>query len=301
MDDKTNKKILSLKEIAKRIEENKNKGKKVVQCHGVFDIVHLGHIRHFKMAKKEGDVLLVTLTADRHVKRGPGRPIFNEALRAEHLASLAMVDFVGIVDADTATESIRILKPDFYAKGVEYKNHSKDITGKISEEEDAIRSVGGKIVYTDDITFSSSQIINSYLDVFPQRTVRYLQAIGKRYPIDTIIAFIEKLKKLKVLVIGDAIIDEYHYCVPMGKSSKEHLVVNRYTSEEMFAGGSLATANNVASICGQVDLVTVLGKLDSKEDFIRKRLASNIRPRFFYRSDTEHYYQTAFRRRKCQP
>jgi len=294
MDYKTNRKILSLKEIAKRIQDIKNKGKKVVQCHGVFDIVHLGHIRHFNMAKKEGDVLLVTLTADRHVKRGPGRPIFNEQLRAEYLASLSMVDYVGIINADTAAESIKALKPDFYAKGVEYKNHKKDVTGKISEEEDAIKSVGGKIVYTDDITFSSSQMINSYLDVFPQRTVRYLQAIEKRYPIGSIIESIEKLKKLKVLVIGDTIIDEYHYCVPMGKSSKEHLVVNRYISEEMFAGGALATANNTASLCGQVDLVTVLGREDSKEDFIRSRLASNIKPRFYYRSDTNTIIKRRF-------
>ncbi len=294
MDDKTSKKILPLKELAQRVQDIKNKGKKVVQCHGVFDIVHLGHIRHFNMAKKEGDVLLVTLTADRYVKRGPGRPIFNEQLRAEYLASLSMVDHVGIVSADTATESIKALKPDFYAKGVEYKNHKKDVTGKISEEEDAIKSVGGKIVYTDDITFSSSQIINSYLDVFPQRTARYLQAIEKRYPIEFIIGSIEKLKKLKVLVIGDAIIDEYHYCLPMGKSSKEHLVVNRYTSEEMFAGGSLATANNVASVCGQVDLVTVLGRENSKEDFIRSRLAPNIRPRFFFRPDTNTIIKRRF-------
>ena len=218
MDDKTRKKILPLKEIAKRIEEIKSKGKKVVQCHGVFDIVHLGHIRHFNMAKKEGDFLLVTLTADKHVKRGPGRPIFNEQLRSEYLASLSMVDYVGIINADTATESLKLLKPNFYAKGVEYKNHQKDLTGKISEEEEAIKSVGGKIVYTDDITFSSSQMINSYLDVFPQRTVRYLQAIAKRYPMEYIVESVEKLKKLKVLVIGDTIIDEYHYCVPMGKS-----------------------------------------------------------------------------------
>ncbi len=294
MDDKINKKILPLKEIAKRIEGIKNKGKKVVQCHGVFDIVHLGHIRHFNMAKKEGDILLVTLTADRHVKRGPGRPIFNEQLRAEYLASLSIVDLVGIINADTATESIKALKPDFYAKGVEYKNHQKDITGKISEEEDAIKSVGGKIVYTDDITFSSSQMINSYLDVFPPRTVQYLQAIQKRYPIEFIVASIEKLKKLKVLVIGDAIIDEYHYCVPMGKSSKEHLVVNRYTSQEMFAGGSLATANNVASICGLVDLVTVLGREDSKEDFIRSHLSPNVRPRFFHHPDTNTIIKRRF-------
>src|SRR5476649_2476442 len=143
MNEKTSKKILPLKEIAKRIEEVKAKGKKVVQCHGVFDIVHLGHIRHFNMAKKEGDVLLVTLTADKYVKRGPGRPIFNEQLRAEYLASLSMVDYVGIVNAETATESLRILKPNFYAKGQDYKNHKQDITGKISEEEEAVKSIGG--------------------------------------------------------------------------------------------------------------------------------------------------------------
>ena len=294
MDEKISRKILPLKEIAKRIEGLKSKAKRVVQCHGVFDIVHLGHIRHFNMAKKEGDVLLVTLTADKFVKRGPGRPIFNEQLRSEYLASLSMVDYVGIINADTATESIKILKPDFYAKGIEYKNHQKDVTGKISEEEEAIKSVGGKIIYTDDITFSSSQMINSYLDVFPQRTVRYLQALGKRYPMETIVDAIDRLKKLKVLVIGDTIIDEYHYCVPMGKSSKEHLVVNRYTSEEMFAGGALATANNVASICGEVDLVTVLGSRDSKEDFIRGRLSPNVKPRFFYRPDTNTIIKRRF-------
>ena len=127
MDDKTSKKILPLKEIAKRIEDLKAKGKKVVQCHGVFDIVHLGHIRHFNLAKKEGDVLLVTLTADKYVKRGPGRPIFNEQLRAEYLASLSTVDFVGILNSETATEGIKLLKPNFYAKGMEYKNHKKNV------------------------------------------------------------------------------------------------------------------------------------------------------------------------------
>src|SRR5277367_1860980 len=101
MDDKTSKKILPLKEIAKRVEEVKNKGKRVVQCHGVFDIVHLGHVRHFNMAKKEGDALVVTLTADKYVKRGPGRPIFNEQLRSEYLASLSVVDYVGIIYADS--------------------------------------------------------------------------------------------------------------------------------------------------------------------------------------------------------
>src|SRR3989338_4938773 len=279
-------KIKPLPALAKIVEDLKKKGKKVVQCHGVFDLVHLGHIRHFNLAKKEGDVLVVTVTKDKHVKRGPGRPIFNEDLRSETLASLAVTDYVSVVDAPTAVEAIKILKPNVYAKGSEYRSREKDVTGKIYEEEDAVKSVGGRIAFTDDITFSSSSLINNNLDVFPSRTFKYLRALGKRYTIDSVVNSLQGLKKLNALVIGDAIIDEYHYCLPMGKSSKEHLVATRYTSEEMFAGGTLATANNVASVCGKVDLLTVLGKKNTCEDFIRGKLASNIMPFFVYRPDS---------------
>jgi len=288
------KKIQSPERLAKIVDDLKKKGKKVVLCHGVFDIVHLGHIRHFNQAKKEGDVLIVTVTRDKYVKRGPGRPIFNERLRAETLASLEVTDYVSIVDAPTATDFIRFLKPDIYAKGVEYREKDKDVTGKIYEEEEAIKSVGGRIVFTDDITFSSSQLINDYLDVFPSRTLRYLKAISKRHPLDFIVESLEALKKLKVLVMGDAIVDQYHYCLPMGKSSKEPIVVHRYISEESFAGGTLATANNVASVCGDIDLLTVLGKQDTQEEFIRSHLISNVHPTFFSRPDAETIVKRRF-------
>ena len=155
MDAKIAKKIQGLNTLAKIAADLKGKGKRIVQCHGVFDLIHLGHIRHFSLAKKEGDVLIVTVTKDKYVKRGPGRPIFNENLRAETLASLAMTDYVSIIDSPTATESIKLLKPDIYAKGNDYKEKEKDITGKIYEEEEAIKSVGGRLIFTDDITFSS--------------------------------------------------------------------------------------------------------------------------------------------------
>ncbi len=286
IEQKVRNKVKALPTLAKTIDDLKKKGKTVVQCHGVFDIVHLGHIRHFNQAKKEGDVLIVTITNDRNVKRGPGRPFFNENLRAEALASLEVTDFVGIVDSPTAIECIKLLKPNVYAKGSDYRQKEKDLTGKIYEEEEAVKSVGGRIAFTDDITFSSSKILNDYLDVFPERTVKYLRALSKRHSVDSIINSLSKLKKMKALVIGDAIIDEYHYCIPMGKSSKEHLVATRYTSEELFAGGSLATANNAASLCGQVDLLTVLGTKNSYQEFIESKLAKNVTPHFFYRSDS---------------
>jgi rfaE bifunctional protein kinase chain/domain/rfaE bifunctional protein nucleotidyltransferase chain/domain len=293
MEQKIEKKIKTLDTLAKIVHRLKKRGKKVVQCHGVFDLVHLGHIRHFNLAKKEGNVLIVTITKDKYVKRGPGRPIFNEHLRAETLASLAITDYVCIIDSPIATECIKALKPDIYAKGLDYKEKEKDITGKIFEEEETVKSVGGRLTFTEDITFSSSKLINDYLDVFPPRTVKYLKAIAGKYSIDFITERLRALKNLKVLVIGDAIIDQYHYCAPMGKSSKEHLVANRYISEETFTGGSLATANNVASICGKVDLLTVLGEKDSFDDFIRSRLSPNINPLFFYRPEM----QTIIKRR----
>jgi len=286
MNQKIRNKIKSPDSLSTIVAALKKKGKKIVQCHGVFDIVHLGHVRHFNMAKKEGDVLVVSLTRDKYVKRGPGRPIFNEQLRAETLASLEVTDFVSIVDAPTATDFIKRVKPDVYVKGIEYKAKDKDVTGKIYEEDDAVKSVGGRLAFTDDITFSSSSIINNFLDVYPPRTVKYLKAIGKRYTVNSIINSLESLKKLKVLVIGDAIIDEYHYCIPMGKSSKSEIVVNKYQSKEIFAGGALATANNVASVCDNVDLYTVLGVNPSYKDFIQNHLAANIKPTFYYRPDT---------------
>lgn len=286
MDQKTAEKIKTVDALADVVSELKKGGKKIIQCHGVFDLVHPGHIRHLNLAKKNGDILIVTLTRDKYVKRGPGRPIFNEHLRAETLASLAVTDYVCMVDSPTATDYIRKLKPDVYAKGPDYKEKEKDVTGKIYEEEEAVKSVGGRIDFTEDITFSSSHLINNYFDVYPPQTVKYLKTIAGKYSADYIGEKLKSLKKLKALIIGDAIIDQYHYCLPMGKSSKEHLVANRYVSEEMFAGGSLATANNVASLCGDVDLLTILGEKESFQDFIQEQLAFNVTPVFYYRSDT---------------
>ncbi len=285
MDQASAKKIKSADALVKIVAKLKKEGKKVVQCHGVFDLLHLGHIRHFNTAKKEGDVLLVTLTRDKYVKRGPGRPIFNEQLRAETLASLSTTDYVSIIDAPTATAFIRKVKPNVYVKGLDYKDKKKDVTGMIFEEEAAIKSIGGRLAFTDDITFSSSKLINTELDVYPPETLRYLRAIPQRHPIDSVIEKLGALKNLKTLVIGDAIVDEYHYVTTLGKSSKDHLVVNKYESDEMFAGGALATANNAASVCGQVDLLTVLGAKDSHQEFIEKKLAPNVKPLFFYRKD----------------
>jgi cytidyltransferase-like protein len=87
-------KLLDLDHLTREISELKASGKRVVHCHGVFDVLHIGHIKHFKGARKFGDALVVTVTPDRFVNKGQGRPVFGEGLRAEVITALACVDHV---------------------------------------------------------------------------------------------------------------------------------------------------------------------------------------------------------------
>jgi len=110
-------KISTLDELAVQVRAEKEGGAKIVHCHGVFDLLHIGHIRHFDEAKKMGDILVVTLTPAHLVNKGPGRPVFTESLRAEAIAALNCVDHVAINKWSTAVETINLLAPDFYVKG----------------------------------------------------------------------------------------------------------------------------------------------------------------------------------------
>ena len=89
-------KLQDLRELSRVLESARAQGKRVVHCHGVFDLLHVGHIRHFEKAKEMGDVLVVTTTPDKYVNKGPGRPAFNEKHRMEAIAALDVVDYVAI-------------------------------------------------------------------------------------------------------------------------------------------------------------------------------------------------------------
>src|SRR2546425_2513818 len=150
----TDKKIKRVAELAQALQALQAEGKKIVHCHGVFDLLHIGHIKHLDAARKLGDALVVTLTPDRFVNKGPHRPAFPERLRAEALASLACVDFVAINEWPTAVETIVRLRPDFYVKGVVREAGKRDHTTAIEEEEAAVKAVGGPLVLTGEERFS---------------------------------------------------------------------------------------------------------------------------------------------------
>lgn len=270
-------KIKSLSELEVLLKSARKAGRKIVHCHGVFDLVHPGHIVHFREARKNGDLLVVTITPDRWVNKGPGRPLFNEKLRLDSLAALEMIDFVALNETPTAVELVKRLKPDFYVKGGDYADPKADVTGKITDEEAAVRSVGGKLIFTGGFTSSSSHLINLLFSAYPVETQEYLHGLRSTHSADSILSHLRNLSNLKVLVAGEAILDQYSYCVALGKTTKDTIVASKFTHEELFAGGAVATANHIAGFCKEVTLLTNLGPDSSEEKFVRSKLRPNVR------------------------
>ncbi len=290
-------KIVSLDELARISAESRSGGKRVVLCHGVFDLLHPGHIRHFEEAKAQGDLLAVTVTADAFVNKGPGRPAFTEALRAETLASLMYVDYVAISRFPTAVNAIEAVRPDVYVKGQDYEEASKDVTRGIVAEQTAVNAHGGKIHFTHGIVFSSSALLNQRGGLYSEQATKYLDENRARLAAMDIPAQLEALKGLNVLVVGDTILDEYFYCQPLGKSPKETIVSTRYLSQESFAGGILACANHIADFAGSVSLVTCLGGQAPQQEHIDSLLHPKIKRKYFVREDAP----TTVKRRYLEP
>lgn len=289
-----NQKIKTIEELAKVIKSLRAEQKKIVQCHGVFDLLHIGHIRYFEQARSLGDVLVVTVTPDRFVDKGLHRPAFPENLRAEAVASLGSVDYVALNQWPTAEETLRLLQPDVYAKGSEFKNTGADMTGKIAREEKVVKEIGATIAFTEDIVFSSTNLINRYFSKYPAEVQQYLDLFRQRYTFQEVLDIIDSMAKLNVLIIGDTIIDEYQYCEAIGISSKDPAIAVKYQSQDIFPGGVLAVANHVANFVNQVHLVTVLGEQDSYENFIRSQLHSNISPYFIFQPNVSTIVKRRF-------
>ncbi len=139
----------------------KRAGKKIVLCHGCFDLMHPGHIKHFQAAKEMGDVLVVTVTPDAYVDKGPGRPAFSEELRVASVAALGCVDFAAINKWPTAEQTLRIFRPDIYVKGQEFEK-GRDLTGKLQREWAVAKEVGCEMRFTHEVVFSSTKLLKAH-------------------------------------------------------------------------------------------------------------------------------------------
>ena len=278
-------KITSISELIDIVAKLKAEGKKVVHCHGVFDLLHIGHIRYFRQAAGWGDVLVVTVSPDRFVDKGPHRPAFGEQLRAEGVASQDVVDYVAINEWPTAEELLRKLRPDIYVKGSDFKSIDADPTGKLRLEATVCEEIGAELRLTQDIVFSSTNLINRFMSSFSDEVQEYLEMFRSRYSIKDLEDVLERISRLKVTLVGDTILDDYQYCSPLGASSKEPVMAFSHTGGDLFAGGVLAIANHISNFVDRVDMFTVLGEADTQEPFVRENLRPNVVPHFAYQQN----------------
>jgi len=287
-------KIFSIKDLAGKVKDCKKRGKKIVLCHGVYDLLHIGHIKHFKEAKKNGDLLIVTVTIDKHVHKGPNRPEFKIQQRLEALSAIEFIDFVAASKFTSAVEVIKIIRPNVYCKGPDYIDEKNDLTGKIKDEKLAVNTIGGKILFTKSETFSSSKLLNKFGNALSKEQKTFTKHISEEFNSDKIARINKDLKKLKVLVIGETIIDKYVFCETLGKSGKEPHLVLKYMNEQFHAGGAAAIALHLSSFCKSITLLSALGKNKIHEKFIKKTIPKNIKTNFLYKKNSPTIEKTRF-------
>ena len=233
--------------------------KRVVHCHGTFDLVHPGHLVHFEEARALGDLLVVTLTAGNYVKKGPGRPFFEDRLRAKFLAGLSCVDLVSIVPFPAAKEAIEAVRPDIYCKGIEYKDKTGDVSGKLSEDIRSVRRCGGKVAYVGSVVFSSSKLLRDGLEARSKAVTRLCKGISKHTSAEKLRQAVEGFRDLKILVVGDIIFDRYSTVAVQGLTSKNRIISCRFLKEETQCGGALAVYRHLREFAPRTQLLGALG------------------------------------------
>lgn len=261
-------KIKTADEITKLIG-NRPRSQKVIMCHGTFDVVHPGHVRHLLYAKTKAPILIASLTADIHIKKGNLRPYVPENLRAVNLAALEMVDYV-LIDSDpTPLENLKLIKPDYFAKGYEYT--AGVINPKTQEEIAVLDSYGGEVIFTPgDIVYSSSALIEL---APPTIGVDKLLSLmdSEKITFNDLRFAINKLKGLKVHVIGDTIVDSFSYCHLIGGMTKTPTMSVLFERKVDYVGGAGVVAKHLRAAGAEVTFTTVLGK-DPLKEFVLKDL-----------------------------
>ena len=288
--------------------EIKRDGKSIALCHGVFDLVHPGHIVHFEQAKAMADVLVVSITSEKYVRKGPGRPYFNDELRMKFLSSIDCIDYVMLSEGYTVDDIVESVEPDFYVKGQEYADENADVTENMKPERELVERHGGQVRYTGGPVFSSTKLINRGLSGLSEEVVAYMEEFKKNYSMGDFLRYADDAKRLKVLVLGDVIIDRYTYCTVQGLMSKNTAYSAKLHKTEDYLGGAVAVARHIRGFADDVTLMSVVGNEDwideelngGEMDGIKRELAQSmtfptiVKHRFLSENEKREEYTKIF-------
>ena len=271
--DQYSKKIVTVSKL-KKIIGNRPRRKKVVLCHGNFDVVHPGHIKHLIYAKTKAEILIVSITADAYIQKGIYRPFIPEHLRALNLTAFQMVDYVVIDYNQKPLKNLSILKPDFYAKGFEYS--SGHLPPAIKDEAKVVENYGGAIIFTPgDVVYSSTELLNlsqPKIEIYKLTSLMERHKITFKFIKDTL----KKMKNLKVHVIGDTIVDSYVRTNLIGGNRKTPTPTVFYQEKNDYIGGAGVVAQHLRSAGAKVYFTTVLGDDDLKDFIFNQMKKINI-------------------------
>jgi len=244
---------------------------RAIMCHGVFDVVHPGHVRHLLYAKSKADILIASLTADRHIKKGLHRPHVPQDLRAVNLAAFEMVDYVVIDRNDKPLAILATIQPDYFAKGFEY--NANGLSPNTAEEAKVVEAYGGEILFTPgDVIYSSSALIRLAPPSVKLETIQILME-REQITFDHLHKVLSQLSGKHVHVVGDTIIDTYTYCTMIGGQTKTPTISVLYQQRTDYVGGAGIVAKHLVAAGAKVSFSTVLGN-DSLKDFALDDLKS---------------------------
>ena len=263
-------KITTVEQVVEDIGVRPRK-RRVIMCHGTFDVVHPGHVRHLMYAKTKADILIASLTSDQHITKGNLRPYVPEDLRAFNLAALEMVDYV-IVDREaTPLRNLALIQPDYFAKGYEYT--AGTVHPKTQEEIKVLESYGGEMIFTPgDIVYSSSALIElAPPSIAVEKLMTLMSAEGVTF--DDLRGALAKLQGLSAHVVGDTIVDSYSYCSMIGGMTKTPTMSVRFDRKVDFTGGAAVVAKHLRAAGAEVSFSTVLGN-DDYQRFVLDDLVS---------------------------
>ena len=244
-----------------------------IMCHGVFDIVHPGHVRHLLYAKSKADILIASLTADRWIDKGVHRPHVPEHLRAMNLAAFEMIDFVIIDDARDALGLIALIQPDYFAKGFEYASVSHAAT---AEEASALAAYGGEMIFTPgDVVMSSTRVLNEYAN--PSLRFEKLRVVMERYGVtfDRLRSTLDGFGSCRIHVVGDTIVDSLTHTSLIGSSGKTPTLSVLHEARVDYVGGAAVVAKHARAAGASCCLTTVLGD-DELSEFVVDELDREV-------------------------
>jgi rfaE bifunctional protein kinase chain/domain len=264
-------KIKTAGEVARLVGERPRQ-RKVIMCHGVFDVVHPGHLRHLLYAKTKADILVASLTADIHITKGQYRPHVPESLRAVNLAAFEIVDYVIIDDQATPLKNLALIEPDFFAKGYEYQ--ASGLPPKTQEELAVIHAYGGEIIFTPgDYVFSSSQLIElAPPSLRVEKLMALMEGTGLDFP--ALRRALDSLEGHHVHVVGDTIVDSLTHTSMIGGQTKTPTISVRFEKRIDYIGGAGVVAQHLRAAGAEVTFSTVVGN-DRLKDFVLEGLAKS--------------------------